>query len=197
MAALDLHFHSTASDGALSPTEVVARAVARGSQLLALTDHDCTAGVAEARTAAAAAGIRLISGVEVSVTWENRALHIVGLDVDIDHPALVAGLQSIRDGRVGRAHQMAAGLAKVGIADAFEGAMAFCANPDQISRTHFGRFLVESGQVKNIATVFRKYLVKGKPGYVPHAWVDLAEAVGWIRAAGGVAVIAHPGRPPP
>ena len=194
MAALDLHFHSTASDGALSPTEVVARAVARGSQLLALTDHDCTAGVAEARTAAAAAGIRLISGVEVSVTWENRALHIVGLDVDIDHPALVAGLQSIRDGRVGRAHQMAAGLAKVGIADAFEGAMAFCANPDQISRTHFGRFLVESGQVKNIATVFRKYLVKGKPGYVPHAWVDLAEAVGWIRAAGGVAVIAHPGR---
>ena len=194
MAKLDLHCHSTASDGALPPAELVARAAARGSRMLALTDHDCTAGLAEAGEAAREHGLDLIRGVEISVSWRTRTIHIVGLDIDPDCPALAAGLRAVREGRVERAQRMEAALAKIGIHGAFDGAMALCGNPEMIGRTHFARFLVESGEVKNVATVFRKYLVKGKPGYVPHQWAELADAVGWIRAAGGVAVIAHPGR---
>lgn len=194
MAKLDLHCHSTASDGALPPAELVARAAARGSRMLALTDHDCTAGLAEAGEAAREHGLDLIRGVEISVSWRTRTIHIVGLDIDPDCPALAAGLRVVREGRVERARRMEAALAKIGIHGAFDGAMALCGNPEMIGRTHFARFLVESGEVKNVATVFRKYLVKGKPGYVPHQWAELADAVGWIRAAGGVAVIAHPGR---
>lgn len=194
MAKLDLHCHSTASDGALPPAELVARAAARGSRMLALTDHDCTAGLAEAGEAAREHGLDLIRGVEISVSWRTRTIHIVGLDIDPDCPALAAGLRAVREGRVERARRMEAALAKIGIHGAFDGAMALCGNPEMIGRTHFARFLVESGEVKNVATVFRKYLVKGKPGYVPHQWAELADAVGWIRAAGGVAVIAHPGR---
>lgn len=195
MATVDLHFHSTASDGGLPADEVVRRAAGRGATLVALTDHDCTSGLASAAAAAADTGIGFLHGVEVSVSWSgNRTVHIVGLGIDPEHPGLQAGLKSIRDGRIERAHRMAAGLAKAGITGAFEGAMPFAANPEMISRTHFARFLVQSGLVKDVKTVFRKFLTPGKPGYVAHEWADLADAVGWIRDAGGMAVIAHPGR---
>ncbi|KZE31772.1 3',5'-nucleoside bisphosphate phosphatase [Crenobacter luteus] len=194
MNPVDLHFHSTASDGGLAPAEVVARAAERGAKLVALTDHDCTAGLADARQAAEAAGIGFVDGVEVSVTWGKHTLHIVGLDIDPAHEAIVHGLQTIRDGRVNRARAMGEGLARVGIDGAFDGAMAHCDNPEMIGRTHFARWLVEAGHVKDVRTVFRKYLTPGKPGYVPHQWASLEDAVGWIRASGGVAVIAHPGR---
>lgn len=194
MAKLDLHCHTTASDGALPPAELVARAAARGSRMLAVTDHDCTAGLALARQAAEPLGLDLINGVEISVSWQKRTVHIVGLDINPDCPALVAGLHSVREGRVERARRMGEALAKIGIHGAFDGALQRCGNPEMIGRTHFARFLVDSGEVKNVATVFRKYLVKGKPGYVAHEWATLADAVSWIRQAGGIAVIAHPGR---
>ncbi|AXK38203.1 3',5'-nucleoside bisphosphate phosphatase [Crenobacter cavernae] len=194
MTPVDLHFHSTASDGGLAPADVIARAAERGAKLVALTDHDCTAGLAIARAVAEEKGVAFVDGVEVSVTWGKHTLHIVGLNIDPAHPSIVAGLQSIRDGRVQRARDMADGLAKVGIEGAFDGAMAHCGNPEMIGRTHFARWLVASGHVKDVRTVFRKYLTPGKPGYVPHEWAPLTDAVGWIRDSGGVAVIAHPGR---
>lgn len=195
MNSIDLHFHSTASDGGLPPAEVIRRAAERGATLLSLTDHDCTAGLAEARATALAAGVAFLDGVEISVSWgRSHTVHIVGLGIDPDEPTLAAGLKSIRDGRVERARQMSASLEKVGIHGAFDGAMGFAANPEMVGRTHFARFLVQSGQVKDVKTVFRKYLTTGKPGYVPHEWASLEEAVGWIRAAGGIAVVAHPGR---
>ncbi|WP_293761410.1 3',5'-nucleoside bisphosphate phosphatase [uncultured Aquitalea sp.] len=195
MASIDLHFHSHASDGALPPAEVIARAAERQATLVALTDHDCTSGLAEAAATAFSLGVDFLNGVEISVTWNVRhTVHIVGLGIDPAHPALAEGLAGIRAGRVNRARDMAASLAKAGITGAFEGAMAVCDNPEMIGRTHFARHLVNSGQVKDVRTVFRKYLTPGKPGYVPHEWAALADAVGWIRAAGGIAVIAHPGR---
>ncbi|TDR82643.1 3',5'-nucleoside bisphosphate phosphatase [Paludibacterium purpuratum] len=196
MASIDLHFHSRASDGALAPAEVIARAHEREASLVALTDHDCLAGLAEARAEAQKLGLPFLNGVEASVSWGVKAqtVHIVGLGFDPDDSTLRAGLDGVRQGRIDRAHEMAAQLARVGIEGAFEGAMVFCDNPDQISRTHFARFLVEQGHVKDVRTVFRKYLTPGKPGYVPHRWATLADAVGWIVGAGGEAVIAHPGR---
>lgn len=194
MASVDLHFHSRTSDGALTPSEVIARAAERGATLLALTDHDSTDGLAEAASAATERGAAFLNGVEVSVTWGKHTVHIVGLGVDPAHPALAAGLKSIRDGRVERARQMGEALAQAGIPGVFDGAMALCDNPDMISRTHFARHLVACGAVKDVRTVFRKYLTPGKPGYVAHQWAELADAVGWITASGGMAVIAHPGR---
>lgn len=195
MTPIDLHFHSTASDGGLAPAEVIRRATERGATLLALTDHDCTAGLAEAAATASECGVPFLNGVEISVSWQQRhTVHIVGLGIDAANPVLQAGLQSIRDGRVERARQMSASLEKAGIVGAFEGAMQFAGNPDMVGRTHFARYLVQSGEVKDVKTVFRKYLTAGKPGYVPHEWASLEDAVAWIRAAGGMAVIAHPGR---
>lgn len=194
MASIDLHFHSHASDGALPPEQVIARAAEREATLVALTDHDCTHGLAAARAEAARRGLAFLNGVEVSVTWGKHTVHIVGLGIDPEQETLATGLQSIRDGRVNRARQMSDELIKVGIQGAFEGAMALCDNPEMIGRTHFARFLVNSGQVKDVRTVFRKFLTPGKPGYVAHEWASLEDAVGWIRAGGGEAVIAHPGR---
>ncbi|WP_434628725.1 3',5'-nucleoside bisphosphate phosphatase [Chromobacterium sp. CV08] len=194
MAGIDLHFHSRTSDGALTPTEVVDRAAARSPTLLALTDHDCTGGLAEAAAAASRHGIGFLNGVEVSVTWGRHTVHIVGLGIDPDEPRLAAGLKRIRDGRVERARRMGAALANAGIQGAFDGAMAWCDNPEMVGRTHFARHLVASGAVKDLRTVFRKYLTPGKPGYVAHDWASLEDAVGWIVGAGGMAAIAHPGR---
>ena len=195
MTPIDLHFHSTASDGGLAPAEVIRRAAERGATLLALTDHDCTAGLADAAATASECGVPFLNGVEISVSWQQRhTVHIVGLGIDAANPVLQAGLKSIRDGRVERARQMAASLEKVGIHGAFDGAMRFAGNPEMVGRTHFARYLVQSGEVKDVKTVFRKYLTAGKPGYVPHEWASLEDAVAWIRAAGGMAVIAHPGR---
>lgn len=190
----DLHCHSTYSDGLLKPAEVVRRAGARGVDVLALTDHDETSGLAEARIAAQDAGVRLIDGSELSVSWRDITLHVVALGIDPDCVALRDGLETIRNGRTVRAQRMGEGLAAAGIPGAFEGAMSFVTSARLVSRTHFARFLVETGHARDTRDVFRRYLVRGKPGYVPHQWATLAQAIGWIHAAGGQAVLAHPGR---
>lgn len=190
----DLHCHSTVSDGTLSPEAVAARAHANGVALWALTDHDEVGGQARARAAAHALGMAHLTGVEISVTFAGETVHIVGLGFDEEDAALCAGLAATRGGREERARQMATELRKVGIEGAFEGALKYVGNPDLISRTHFARFLVETGKCHDTNDVFRKYLADGKPGYVPHRWAGLGDAVRWISQAGGVAVIAHPGR---
>lgn len=194
MLNVDLHCHSTVSDGALAPSAVAVRAKAGGVDVWALTDHDEIGGIPEAREAAHALGMRYVTGVEISVTWAGRTIHIVGLQFDEKNEDLVNGLQSTRSGRERRAHEMAAQLANVGIPDAFEGALRYVGNPDLISRTHFARYMIEIGICKDIQDVFSNYLTEGKPGYVPHCWATLQNAVGWIRRAGGIAVVAHPGR---
>jgi hypothetical protein len=193
---IDLHSHSTASDGLLGPRELVARAAENGVETLALTDHDDISGLAEARAEAEARGIRLVDGVEISVTWGGTTVHIVGLRIDPLSPVLRSGLESVRQGRAGRAQRIAEGLAVAGIPDALAGARRYAENPELISRAHFARYLVEAGRAPDMKNVFQRFLVKDRPGYVPHQWAALADAVKWIRASGGVAVIAHPGRYP-
>lgn len=191
----DLHNHSTRSDGLLSPAELIELARRAGTHAVALTDHDTIDGVAEAAQAARAAGIEFVPGVEISVSWGETTLHVVGLRVDPASPELVGGLNAIRDGRFGRGQKIAHALEKLGFADTLEGTLEQCkGRRDQLSRAHFARCLVERGQVKDTQHAFDKYLAKGKPAYVPHRWAGLEEAVGWIRAAGGIAVLAHPGR---
>ncbi len=194
MTIYDLHCHSTASDGVLSPHELVQRANEKGVHVLALTDHDELSGQAEAGEAAREVGMRLIHGVEISVSWGNVTLHVVGLNVDPLDPVLLHGLARNRGGRTERARRIGEELARIGIAGAFEGASALAGNKELISRTHFARFLIVSGVAKNMKAVFKKFLVKGKPGYVAHEWASLDDALTWIHAAGGVAVLAHPGR---
>jgi predicted metal-dependent phosphoesterase TrpH len=190
---IDLHSHSIISDGLMTPPELVAHAAKNGVRMLALTDHDDTAGLADARAAAAEYSMQLINGVEISVTWRNRTLHIVGLRVDPAYAPLVEGLQQIRAGRHVRAQGMAASLDNAGIEGSLEGAYRY-AQQGIISRTHFARFLIEKGLAKDMRSVFKKYLVKGKPGYFEHRWAELEDALGWIIGSGGTAVIAHPGR---
>ncbi len=190
----DLHCHSTVSDGLLLPAELALRAHQHGVTLWALTDHDEISGQHEARQAAEAIGIRYLSGVEISVTWAGRTVHIVGLNIDVSHPVLVNGLARVRDGRIERAMAMGARLEALGIPGAYEGALPYASNPQLISRVHFARFLVAQGAASSISDVFNRYLGDGKPGYEPHCWSALADAVTWIKAAGGEAIIAHPGR---
>ena len=194
MLDYDLHCHSIISDGTLTPTEVVNRAAERGVKVLALTDHDDTDGLEEARKAAVQHGIDFVNGVEISVTWRKHTLHIVGLGIDPTYAPLVAGLQQVRGGRGDRARKMSDELAKAGIGGVLQGALKFATNPTMIGRTHFARYLVEAGHCKDIKSVFKRYLVTGKPGYVPHQWAELADALSWIRGSGGVPVLAHPGR---
>jgi predicted metal-dependent phosphoesterase TrpH len=194
MPPVDLHCHSTASDGVLTPAEVVRRAAARGVEVLALTDHDELGGLASAREAARTWGIALVEGVEVSVTWRAQTIHVVGLGIDPSHPELTAGVASLRAGRRERAQAIAAELGRCGIQGSLEGAYAHARNPDLIGRTHFARFLVERGLAGDVKSVFQHYLAQGKPGYVRHQWAPLDRAIAWIRASGGVAVLAHPGR---
>ncbi|MBX3618675.1 MAG: PHP domain-containing protein [Rhizobacter sp.] len=190
----DLHCHSVVSDGTLEPEALAARARANGVDLWALTDHDEIGGQHRARAAALANGMAYLTGTEISITFAGTTVHIVGLGFDPDDAALAAGLRATRGGREERARDMAAGLAQVGIEGSFEGALTYVGNPELISRTHFARFLVESGVCADTSEVFRKFLVEGKPGFVPHRWATLADAVRWITQAGGLAVIAHPGR---
>ncbi len=190
----DLHSHSTVSDGTLSPTALAERAHAGGVELWALTDHDELAGQQAAREAALDLGMDYLTGCEISVSFAGQTVHIVGLGFDDTDPALVAGLAATRGGRGERARAMAEGLARVGIPGAYEGALKYVGNPELISRTHFGRYLVEIGICADAHEVFRRYLTEGKPGYVPHRWARLGDAVRWITQAGGVAVIAHPAR---
>ena len=190
----DLHCHSVVSDGTLTPEALAERARANGVELWALTDHDEIGGQARAAAAAKAQGMKYLTGVEISVTFVGQTVHIVGLGFDADNTALRLGLQQTRGGRKERAMEMSEGLAQVGIKGAFDGALKFVGNPELISRTHFARFLVESGVCKETNEVFRKFLTEGKPGFVPHRWATLKDAVTWITQAGGMAVIAHPAR---
>jgi len=190
----DLHSHSTASDGTLDAATLAARAKANGVELWALTDHDELAGLPAARAAAERVGLPFVDGVELSVTFAGTTVHIVGLGIDPANEVLAAGVAQVRAGREERARQMGDGLAQVGIQGAYEGAMTFAPNPNLVSRTHFARFLVAKGIAPDMRSVFGRYLTEGKPGYVEHRWARLGDAVRWIRAAGGVAVIAHPGR---
>ncbi|MDP3514113.1 MAG: 3',5'-nucleoside bisphosphate phosphatase [Sulfuritalea sp.] len=191
----DLHCHSTVSDGLLAPADLVRRAHANGVELLALTDHDELGGLAEARATADEVGLRFVDGVEISISWgDDQTVHIVGLAVDPADAALGAGLQQIRSGRDARAGRMAAELDKVGIHGAYAGALRHAGNPALVSRSHFARYIVEQGHAKDVKSVFDYWLAKGKPGYVEHAWATLEDALRWIVGAGGIAVIAHPGR---
>ena len=192
-AQIDLHCHSTISDGLLSPQDLVAHAAKSGVKVLALTDHDDVGGLQAARQAALQHDIHFINGVEISATWKKRTLHIVGLKIDAENTALKTALDKVRIGRDERAQEMAAGLAKVGIEGAYEGANAI-AKQSILTRSHFAQFLVQKGHVKDVKTVFKKFLVKGKPGFVDHQWMSLEAAVGLIKDSGGSAVIAHPGR---
>lgn len=194
MRRYDLHSHSTHSDGLLTPAELVRRSAQRGVEVLALTDHDELSGLPEAQAEAVAAGIQLIAGVEVSVSWRSVTLHVLGLRVDPACPTLGAGLAAIRAGRSTRARRIGDALAAVGIPGAYAGALRFVTSERLVSRTHFARFLVEAGHARNTKEVFEHYLTAGKPGHVEHAWATLSEAIAWIRAAGGEAVLAHPGR---
>lgn len=190
----DLHCHSNVSDGLLPPEGVAARAKANGVDVWALTDHDELGGVARARAEAEALGMHYVAGVEISITWAGQTVHIVGLRVDETNRTLIEGLAATRNGRERRAREIASELEKVGICGTFDGALKHVGNPDLISRTHFARYMVEAGHCADTREVFANYLTEGKPGYVPHRWATLKESVDWIRGAGGVAVIAHPGR---
>jgi predicted metal-dependent phosphoesterase TrpH len=191
---VDLHSHSTASDGLLKPEDLAARAEANGVEILALTDHDGVSGLAEARAKAESEGIRFVDGVEISVTWEGSTVHIVGLQIDPEDPVLLSGLESIREGRARRAEKMGEALDAAGIPGSLAGAKTYAENPSLISRSHFARHLVKAGEARDVKSVFQHFLVRGKPGFVPHQWASLGDAVNWIRASGGIAVVAHPGR---
>jgi predicted metal-dependent phosphoesterase TrpH len=190
----DLHCHSVVSDGTLTPEELAARARQNGVELWALTDHDEIGGQHRAAAAAKAQGLRYLTGTEISITFAGKTVHIVGLGFDADNPSMVEGLQQTRGGRGQRAMEMSESLAAAGIHGAYEGALKYAGNHELISRTHFARFLVEAGVCKETNEVFRKYLTEGKPGFVPHRWATLRDAVTWITSAGGMAIVAHPAR---
>lgn len=190
----DLHCHSNVSDGTLTPEALALRAKANGVELWSLTDHDEVSGQHRARAAAQEVGLPYLTGTEISVTFAHVTVHIVGLGFDADNEQLRRGLERTRGGRGERAQEMSSQLEQVGIQGAYEGALKFVGNPELISRTHFARYLVEAGHCKDTNEVFRRYLTEGKPGFVPHRWASLADAVRWIREAGGIAVIAHPAR---
>jgi 3',5'-nucleoside bisphosphate phosphatase len=190
----DLHSHSLVSDGTLTPEALAARAAANGVELWSLTDHDELSGQHRALAAARAHGMKYLTGTEISVSFADRTVHIVGLGFDANDAEMHRGLLQVRGGRDARARKMAEGLARVGIKGAYEGAQRYVGNPDLVSRTHFARFLVESGVCKDTYEVFSRFLTEGKPGYVEHKWASLGDAVRWITRAGGVAVIAHPAR---
>ena len=194
LSTIDLHCHSNRSDGALAPSALIQRAAQRGVRTLALTDHDTLDGLEEAHAAARSHGMRLIPGVEISVTWSGRTLHVVALGVDPSNAALAQGLGAIRNGRLQRAETIARRLATIGIGSAFDGALGLAANPGIIGRGHFARYLVAAGVVSDTRAAFRRFLGEGKPGYVRHSWAPLAQALDWIRQAGGIAVLAHPVR---
>lgn len=194
MLNFDLHCHSNISDGVLSPEALAARAKENGVEVWALTDHDEVAGVPIARAAAQSLGMQHIAGVEVSISWAGETVHILGLKIDETCPELLHGLATTRFGRSARAKEIGLQLEKAGIPDAYQGALKYAGNPGLVGRTHFARYIVETGVCDKVGEVFRKYLVEGKPGFVPHCWATLEQAISWIHAANGIAVVAHPGR---
>ena len=191
---IDLHTHSTASDGTLAPRELVRRAAEAGVDVMALTDHDTTAGVAEGAAEARRWAMGFLAGVEISTTWEQSTVHVVGLGVAPEDVSLQKGLARLRAFREWRAEEIGRRLERdAGIADALEGARAL-SNGTLVSRTHFARHLVALGLERDLRGVFKRYLTQGRPGHVAGDWAGLDEAAGWIRGAGGQAVIAHPAR---
>ncbi len=193
----DFHCHSTASDGALSPEKLMARAARNGARHIALTDHDQLAGLASARQTAEQFGMQFIDGVEVSVSWRGMSVHIVGLNLDIHNTALQHGLAKNASGRAERAVIIAQQLEEIGVKNALERALAEAdGRMDLLARTHFARVMVADKKAISVRHVFQNYLVEGKPGFVAHEWAELAQAIDWIHGAGGIAVLAHPGRYP-
>ena len=190
----DLHCHSVVSDGVCTPAWLAARAHSQRVDLWALTDHDEVSGVAEAADAARTLGLAFLPGVEISVTWHEKTIHVVGLGVNEHDEQLRAGLQRTRAGRMERARAMAAQLEALGIAGVWHGALQLVSNPELVSRAHFARYLVQIGVCRNTAEVFTHYLKEGKPGFVPHQWASLPDALQWIHQSGGMAVVAHPAR---
>jgi len=190
-SVIDLHCHSTASDGSLSPGDVVARAAAKGVKVLALTDHDTVAGLEEAAKAARAHGLHLVPGAELSCQWNGRDLHLVALGIDPANADLLRGLAGIRDFREQRLDAISDKLQKRGIPGMAEAARAL-ADGGIATRTHLARALLESGRVNTMQEAFDRYLGQGKPGYVKALWPDMEQVVGLIRDAGGLAVVAHP-----
>lgn len=190
----DLHSHSIISDGTLTPEDLALRAKSNGVDLWSLTDHDEVRGQDRALTAAQSIGLPYTTGTEISVSFAGKTVHIVGLGFDHNNAELLNGLAATRSGRDLRAREMSRQLEQVGIAGVFEGALRYVKNPDLISRTHFARYLVETGVCADTAEVFRKYLTPGNPGFVEHKWAKLGDAVRWITAAQGIAIIAHPAR---
>jgi len=194
MPHYDLHSHSTYSDGLLDPGALVRRAASRGVDFLALTDHDEVSGLAEARGAAMDARIALVNGSELSASWDDVTIHIVALRIDPSDVTLTRGLESIREGRRTRARRIADSLTAADVPGAYEGALKYAGTERLITRTHFARHLIEIGRARDMKDAFAKFLTRGKPGHVTHAWATMSEAIGWIRGAGGQAVLAHPGR---
>lgn len=178
----------------LTPSELVRRAASRGVRLLALTDHDETGGLDEARSAAAACGIGFVGGVEISSTWSDRTVHVVGLGIDAQAAPLADGLARIRGTRAARAEQIASRLDTAGIHGSLDGALRHAGASGAIGRSHFARFLVERRYVRNANEAFRLYLGAGRLAYVSPAWPAMPQAVEWIKRAGGCAVLAHPDR---
>lgn len=191
---IDLHSHSTYSDGVLNPAALVQRAALNRVAMLALTDHDEVGGLAQAATAARETAIAFVPGVEISVTWASQTVHVLGLWIDPENAVLNGGLAEMRASRRERAVRIAEQLEAVGIPDSLAGASRYADNLAAIGRTHFARYLVEQGCVRNAGAVFKRYLTPGRPGYVPHQWASLDQALAWIHAAGGCAVLAHPDR---
>lgn len=191
MAVIDLHSHSTASDGTLTPAELLARARDQSVDVLALTDHDTTSGLDEAARAAAEHGVELVPGIELSTQWSGRNIHVVGLGIDPSAPVLQALIQELGTIRAARVERMAASLARAGYSDALQGAYAQAAGGVP-TRTHFARYLVEQGVAEDVGAVFKRFLVRGKPGYASTEWPALEQAVFALQAAGGLAVLAHP-----
>ena len=190
----DLHCHSIISDGTLTPEDLALRAHKNGVQLWSLTDHDVIGGQKRAQLAAQNLGMKYLGGVEISVSWMGQTIHIVGIGIDPENPTLIEGLRKTRDGRSARGKEIARQLEVIGIPGVYEGALTYAGNPELLSRTHFARYLVEKKVCRSIDDVFKNYLVEGKPGYIGPEWASLEESVEWITAAGGIAVIAHPGR---
>lgn len=191
---VDLHMHSTASDGVVGPCELVERGLANGLQLMALTDHDTIDGLAQARQAAMDSRVGFLNGVEISVSWAGETLHLVGLGFDPSQGPLASNLQQLQVSRRERAKDMDAGLQAHGLPSVLNEAMAYAGNPNLIGRTHFARALVARGVCHHIQEVFDRFLTPGKPGYVPHQWASLSQALGWIHDSGGLSVLAHPAR---
>lgn len=189
---IDLHSHSNASDGVLSPTALISRAKEQGIEVLALTDHDTVDGIAEAKTAAQQQQITLISGVEISTVWQGKTIHIVGLDFDETHPAMTELLQRQAQLRYARAVEIGERFKKFGLENAFAEAQALTSG--EVTRAHYARYLVNIGMVSNEGQAFKRYLSQGKPCYVKANWCDIPTAIEVIHQAGGIAVVAHPMR---